>query len=246
MPKLNQIIAVVAGKKSRVQSAIDTLKGTLQKSELLNGIARVYRPKDDDGEKLPPESKRLQVRVTDMLATAEQALTELFDVTATQDVANTLANASIVVDGTTILQNVPVTTLLFLEKQLVELRTLFDKLPTLDPAEEWQYSDEAASWATKAFDTVRTKKIPRNHVLAEATKEHPAQVQVFTEDVVAGYWSTTKFSGAIPESQKRAILNRVSKLQDAVKAAREEANDAEVADVKIAKPIFAYLLGAQT
>ena len=51
-------------------------------------------------------------------------------VLATQDFANCQAKANVVVDGQTILKEVPVTHLLFLEKQLVDLRTFIDGLPT--------------------------------------------------------------------------------------------------------------------
>jgi ACT domain-containing protein len=241
MAKLNQIIAVASGKKSRAQAGITEVYHKLQKTAMLDGISRTYRPKDDDGEKLPAESKRVQLRVADALAEAQAILSDVFDVVATQDKANTTACADVAVDGKVIVPQVPVTTLLFLEKQLTDIHTLVEKLPTLDPADDWEYSAEADCWASKPYETTRTKKIPRNHVLAEATKEHPAQVNVFTEDVVVGFWQTTKFSGAIPESSKRDTLKRVRKLQDAVKAAREEANGADVKDVQIAKPLFAFI-----
>jgi hypothetical protein len=35
-------------------------------------------------------------------------------------------------------------------------------------------------------------------VKAEATEKHPAQVEVYHEDVVVGQWKTVKFSGALP------------------------------------------------
>lgn len=70
--------------------------------------------------------------------------------------------------------------------------------------------------------TVRTKKVPRNHVKAEATDKHPAQVDVYYEDVPVGYWTTVKFSGALPARRVNELLDRVEKLQQAVKFAREE------------------------
>jgi len=90
--------------------------------------------------------------------------------------------------------------------------------------------------------TTKTKKIPRNHVKAEATDKHPAQVEVYYEDVVVGYWRTVKFSGALPASRVKELLDRVDKLQQAVKFAREEANNSEVTDQHIGDRFFAYLL----
>ena len=50
MPKLNQIIAISAGKKSSAQKAITEAHHSLQKSAQLEGISRTYKPKDDEGE----------------------------------------------------------------------------------------------------------------------------------------------------------------------------------------------------
>ena len=95
--------------------------------------------------------------------------------------------------------------------------------------------------STPAVQTVRTKKIPRNHVKAEATKEHPAQVEGFYEDVAQGFWSTIKFSGALPAQRVNELLSRVEKLQQAVKFAREEANGLEVEQQKVGERVLGYL-----
>lgn len=246
MTKLCQIIAVANGKKSKAQSELTRVHHTLAKAGLLEGIARSYRPKDEEGEKLPGESKRVQFTATQGIREAAAVLSELIDVVATQDTANCEAKADVVVDGKALLPKVPVTNLLFLEKQLTDLHTFVDKLPTLDPAETWEHDGAAGTFATPPFETARTKKIPRNHVKAEATDKHPAQVDVYIEDVVAGYWSTKKFSGALPATERNGMLERVRKLQEAVKFAREEANAIEVKDVKFGKPIMEYIFGNST
>ena len=46
MPKLNQIIAISAGKKSAAQKAITEAHHSLQKTAQLEGISRTYKPKD--------------------------------------------------------------------------------------------------------------------------------------------------------------------------------------------------------
>lgn len=115
------------------------------------------------------------------------------------------------------------------------------KLPVLDAAESWEYDASADCWATEPVQTVRTKKIPRNHVKAEATDKHPAQVEVYYEDVVIGFWKTIKFSGALPARRINELLERVEKLQQAVKFAREEANNAEITQQKVGEKVFGYL-----
>jgi hypothetical protein len=241
MARLNQIIAVEKGVKSRSFQELTEAHHQLQKTTALAGIARTYRPKDEEGEQLPAESTRVQVKADEIIRRTAEILTELFDVTATKDWANVRARADVVVDGQTLLTAVPVTYLLFLEKQLVDLHTFVKKLPVLDAGETWAFDTSADSYATEPVQTTRTKKIPRNHVKAEATDKHPAQVEVYYEDVVVGYWRTVKFSGALPASRIHDLLERIEKLQQAVKYAREEANNVEVEDQRVGAKLFGYI-----
>ncbi|MEV6860557.1 hypothetical protein AB0M44_06090 [Streptosporangium subroseum] len=241
--KLNQILAVEKGVKSDTQRKVTDAYHVIQKLPLLSGLSRTYQPIDDEGESLPPESTRVQVKADDLLRDVGKTLTRLFDVTATKDWTNTVARADVVVDGHTLLEDVPVTYLLFLEKQLTDIHTLISKLPTLDPSETWTLDASTDSYRTEPVKTTRTKKVLRNHVKAEATEKHPAQVDVYTEDIVVGYWTKVAFSGAMPAARVRALIERVTKLQDAVKFAREEANVTDVTDRKVGDAIFGYLFG---
>ncbi|MEU6857645.1 hypothetical protein AB0B28_02025 [Glycomyces sp. NPDC046736] len=243
MTKLNQIIAIEKSTKTKAARVLNEAGRELSKAPLLSGISRTYQPKDEEGEQLPPESTKVQRRVEEQLRDVAEALTRLFDVVATKDRTNALATADIVVDGETLVADVPVTYLLFLEKQLGELQTFVRALPVLDAAESWTFNDAADCHATDAVKTVRTKKVPRNHVKAEATEEHPAQVEVYYEDIPVGYWTTVKFSGAAPAKRVTQLAERVEKLQTAVKFAREEANGTEVVDEKVGAKVFGYLLG---
>jgi hypothetical protein len=243
VPKLNQIIAVEKGVKSKSFADLTEAHHALQKTAPLAGISRVYQPKDEEGEQLPAESTKVQIKAEDVLRQVSESLTRLFDVTATKDWSNRTARADIVVDERTIAREVPVTYLLFLEKQLVDLHTFVKKLPVLDAAESWTRDDSSDSWKTEAVRTNRTKKVPRNHVKAEATEKHPAQVDVYYEDVAVGYWTTVKFSGALPAKRVNDILDRVLKLQTAVKFAREEANNVDVTDQRVGAAVFGYLFG---
>lgn len=244
MTKLNQIVAVEQGVKSATHSEISRLLEDAQRTQKdgpLHGIARTYTPRDDQGEQLPPESTRVQIKIDDLLDRAATVLTRLFDVTATKDWTNCDATADVTINGQVLLGDVPATYLLFLEKRLGELHDLVAKLPTLDPSETWSYSTEAGCWVTDPVMTTRTKKIPRNHVLAEATPHHPAQVQTYTEDVVVGTWRTVKFSGALPAERVREILRRITALQEGVVYARQAANNRDVTDQRVGKKVFDYL-----
>ncbi|HSU66930.1 MAG TPA: hypothetical protein VLJ39_08670 [Tepidisphaeraceae bacterium] len=228
---------------SRTVKEFTEIHKEMQKHELLSGISRTYQPADEDGEQLPPESKQVQVRVTDKIRQAREALIDLLDVVITQDAANCEAKADLVVDGKTLAKDVPVTNLLFLEKQLTDLHTFIDKLPTLDPAEEWTFDKNKDFYVTPPTRTVRTKKVSKPIVLHPPTKEHPAQTQLVQEDVTAGHWSTVKFSGAVAARDRNEMLARVNKLSEAVKFAREQANSNEVKDRKIGAVILDYLFG---
>lgn len=241
MPKLNQIIAIEKGIKSGSDRTVTKTQKSFARKELLQGIARTYQPRDDDGEVLPPESKLVQVRVSEGLKTVSDALTELFDITATKDWSNQEAKANVVVDGNVLVEGAPVSYLLFLEKQLGDLLATVRNLPTLDPGEKWDFDPNSNAYTTEVVRTTRTKKVPRNHVKAEATEHHPAQVDVYYEDVVVGHWNTIKFSGAVPATRVQELVRRIEGVRRAVKFAREEANSASVENQKIGERLFAYL-----
>ncbi|HXR71662.1 hypothetical protein [Actinocrinis sp.] len=243
MTKLNQIIAVEKGVKSKSFQELTEAHHAVQKAALLSGISRTYQPKDEEGEQLPPESTRVQIKAEEVLRQTAATLTRLFDVTATKDWANCVAKADVTVDGRTLVKDVPVSYLLFLEKQLTDLHTFVKKLPILDAAESWAHDPSSDSWKTEPVRTVKTKKVPRNHVKAEATEKHPAQVEVYYEDIPVGYWTTVKFSGSLPARRVNELLERVEALQNAVKFAREEANGTSVTDQHVGEAVFGYLFG---
>lgn len=241
--KLNQVIAVANGKKTQAHKTTTEIYQKLQKPELLAGISRTYRPVDENGDKLPPEKKLVQLRAREAIKVARGAYTDLINIVATMDYANTRASSDLVVDGKVLLEKVPVTHLLFLEKQLIDLRTFVEKLPVLDPAESWTFSEAQDCYASEPADTRSTKKVMRNHVKAKATDKHPEQVDVYTEDTLVGYWSTIKFSGAIPAKEKNDMIERVQKLQEAVKVAREHGNSIEVENKEVATPLLNFIFG---
>jgi hypothetical protein len=247
MTKINQLLAIEKGLKNKTLRVETDLYHDLDKKPLFAGLSRKYTPKDEeDGDRLPPESVAVQFKATDIIDQLVQSLSRLIDVTATKDAANTGAKADVVVDGAVIAADVPVTTLMFFEKKIEELAAFIKRLPVLDPTSEWTYDPNRSVFVAAPVETVRTKKLPRNHVLAEATKEHPAQVQIFTEDVIVGTWEKTEFSGAMPADERNAIATRLEKLRTAVKFAREEANNTEVVDVHYGDSFLTYLFQGGT
>lgn len=227
--KLNQVIAMTPSRKSDGEKTLTEMNNKVfKKPELFSGITRHYEPLRDDGERFPDENKLPQFRVGEVLKRVSNELRDMFDVVATQDYANTAAKADVVVDKQVLLKSVPVTYLLFLEKRLVDLHTFVDNMPVLDPAESWGYDKNKDFFVTDQYKTSKTKKQKVKMTLSEPTEHHPAQVHVYDDDVVIGYWTNQKFSGAVEARFKNDMLERIRKLQDAVKCAREEANSTNV------------------
>lgn len=241
VPKLNQVLAIEKGVKSRSYSLVTSLHKLTQKPVLFGGFSKNYEPKDEDGEKFPPESQKVQIGVQQAIKQVKKALTELFDITMTKDRANQEAKADLVVDGKTLATDVPATTLLFLEKQLTDMTTFVQKLPVLDAQFEWFKDEESGLYKTKAVLTHKTKKVQKPIVLYQATKEHPAQTQLISEDLVIGHWHTVKQSGAIPASKRDEMLERLELLTKAVKFAREAANSQEAPKQELGASVLSYI-----
>lgn len=240
--RLSQVIAVEKQVKSKVNSEGSELHKANQKPDLFNGLSRTYEKKDEDGEELPPEQKLVQQRATENLDRWTELWTELLDVVATKDWGNTTTKTDLVVDGETLLKDVPVTYLIWLEKQLDDFRTFVANLPTLEPGKAWKYDESSGLHATEPVKTARHKKVPRVLLKVEATEHHPAQAEVVHDDVLIGYWSNVSTSGALPDSRRRQLLDRVDQLKKAVKQAREEANSEKIEQREVGRVLAQWIM----
>lgn len=239
--KLSHIVAVHKSVKATAAATLTNAHHKAQRGDNLKGQVRVHQPLDDNEIAQPTQSQKIQYTAKEILLEVANGLCRLFDVEATQDFGNTVAFADVEVDGRVLVHQAPVSYLLFLEKQLVDLGTFIKKLPVLDATESWTYDEGAGHFRTEPVKTVSNKKVYRNHVKAEATDKHPAQVEVYTEDIPVAYWSTTKFSGALPATQVKELSERVVKLQEAVKVAREKANATEVENKVVGETVLGWL-----
>jgi hypothetical protein len=229
---LSQVVAIEKSTKNTVYSELTKAYHNLQKPDLITGLQRTYQPHEDAGERFPDESKVVQLRVEDVLRDVSRRLAKLFDVTGTRDYTNMVANADVVVNGVVLVANAPVTYLLFLEKQLKDLRALVLKLPTLDPTKVWAYDPDQRIHVASPVVTSRSKKVIKTLVKYEATDRHPAQTEVYQEDVAVGNWTAIHQSGAMSVARRDDLLARLETLTEAVKFARESANRTDVVDVR--------------
>lgn len=244
MPKLGQIVAVEQTAKSRAENALTQAYHLLQKDAPLSGQERTYQPIADEGEQLPPESEKVMVRADDVIENVNVVLAEALDVAATKDWTNTTAKADVKIDGNAILTGVPISHLLFLEKQLVGIHTFVKKLPTLNPAYDWHEDTASGLFKTDPITTTKNKKTPHNHVKwAPPTPEfkQDAQVETYFTDDPIGHWTTIKLSGAIEAPRVAEMLRRVETLQRAIKFAREEANQAQTVNVQVGQKILDFV-----
>ncbi len=245
MKKLNQVIAIEKGIKSRSYATVSDLHKISLKPDLFNGFTKTYQKKDEEGEDYPQEKKKVIHTAVEQIDGLCTTLTEMFDITATKDYANCNALADIIVEGKCLASGVPATFLLFLEKQINDIRSFVEALPVLDESEDWTFDVNSGQYKTETTTTHKSKKVQKPIVLSEATKEHPAQTQLISDDVLVGYWNTVKYSGALPVPIKQGILTRIEKFSSAVKCAREEANNVEASNVNIGNNILQYIFVSQ-
>lgn len=240
--KLCQLVAIEKGFKASVNKELTSAHHANR--DAFVGFSKVYTPKETEGETLPPESKKVQITVADVLANLKPQIARLFDIVAAKETTNAQAKADVVVDGKVLVADAPVTLLLFLEKQLNDLHTFVSKFPVLSQDQDWTWDANANLWRAQTRQTQRTKKVNRPLQLAAATDKHPAQVQLVTEDVFVGTWDATNLSGEASPAERKKILERIETLQQAVKFARESANGIDVVDKKIGQPVIDFIFGS--
>lgn len=241
--KLNQIVAIEHATKPRAYAEITALNKLIQQESGFFGLSRIYQPIADDGVKLPSESKRVSVRMEEIASRIERTYSEWYAVAARKDWTNQKANADIKIGDRVLLPGVPVTFLLFLEKQLTDLRALMNRAPILPEDENWKWDNAISLWVSEPVSTHRTDKVQMPITLYPATDKHPAQTQMVVKDVLVGHWSTIKQSGAMSREEKDKVLERIQVLIDAVKVARVEANMVEeIKPPNVGEAIFGFLM----
>ena len=245
--RLSEIIAVEKGIKNRVNTATSELYKVLLKTEKFSGYQKTYVAKNEDGDSIPPERKEVELRAEDVLLQDAKLYTELVDVILTKDMGNRVASADVEVNGTALLSNVPATTLLYLEKLLLDVRSFVERLPVLDAGSIWTYDANARLYRSEPSATNRTKKVEKALVLYDAVVRDgvgiPAQTKTTSEDITIGTYTKVEQCGAMPLPRKEKILARVDELLISVRQARTRANTVEVEQSKIGQVLFDYLLG---
>jgi hypothetical protein len=239
--QLHQILPVLKSKQDQMAKGLDEARRALGNPTALGGFTKTYTPKDEEGDRLPSEGKRIQYNAADIATLVAENWIKLLDLIATKEYANTEAKADVVIGARTLVHDAPVSYLLSLEKLVTEMLAFVNALPTLDPALEWSPADLPGHWKAAPVDTVKTKKIMKPVVMYDATDKHPAQVKEVGEDVLVGYWKMTQFSGALPAAQVQGMKDRLVQLREAVLHAREKANSIVVTEQDQARAVVEFV-----
>jgi hypothetical protein len=249
MPTLANQVAKRMNYKDRAEDAYTGVHQAAAKKGLQNGHVRTYRPYSLDAsgnprpeDTRPEDSQLVQVRCRELLHDTERILVPLIDSELTVDAGNQHASADIVIDGHAIATDVPVTTLIWLANRLSNMQTLLAKFPLVDPAQEWEWDAAGDCWRSAPVVTQATQKVWKALVKHPGTDKHPPQTESYQSDEYVGEWTRVNFSGSMKASEVRELSGRVTKMSQAVEAARQEAAKVQVPDRHIGADIFAYLL----
>lgn len=256
--RLAAVLGLREGAQQRSHEALTALHKLAQHAGGYVGHRRTYKPDkvDDQGQPLdkadtkPDDLKKVELNAEQVVRDMAGAVSRFYDLQLTMDEADTQARSDVVIElpdgGTqTILRAVPVTTLMFLEKRLkTDIQTFLRKLPVQDPSRDWTQSPSAdvGIYQTPTTETVSTKKTKRWEEIAPATREHKAQVISWDEDLRSGIWETVNYTGALPPRRYGELLERLDLLLNAVRTARERANQVEVERRQCGDAIMNFIL----
>lgn len=249
--KLHELLAVHSNHETQVEKTSGELRDTFTKKEQRFRETLVVIQWNEQGKPdTKEEQSALQSTVADELNWISGFFANAVDVEHQIDKANQIAVADVILDDegeTVILRNMPATTLLSLEKRLNKFQELCATIPTLDPTKAFEIDTtfrKPGVYKSREVVAPKTAKFERPLVLAEATKEHPAQVQLRSYDEVVGHRHSVEWSGMITPAAKADIHARVDQLIRAVKKARARANAVEIdTSAKIGKVLFDFIIG---
>lgn len=247
MTQLHGLLAVMAD-TTNAAAAIqaETINTFNKKPDHFKGSTRNVLFLDDNrtGENTS-DTKELVSTVHDKIGYTFNQVGRHYDVLLQLEEANSRAKADLVVDGQLIAKDLPATFLLGMENRLKALRDVLFAIPTIEPSITW--SDDEVSgvgvYRSAPLVSFKTEKVLKSKVLYEATKEHPAQIEKWTEDTAVAKIETVHKSGMLSPLDKSAMLGRMDKMITAVKLARQKANSVEVNNIHVSQDLFKYILG---
>ena len=248
MGKLHEHLAVEPSLEGTANKIIQETTKAFKDGYLFQGFLKrleMFAEEDKASDEVTDRLERTTT-VSEKLAYMREFVEEYYDCVYQKDLTNQMAKADVVIDGATIAEQVPATFLLGMEKRLKQIRGVLEMAPTLPQGVKWEDAPEEGQGVYKTAEpkvTFKTRKTKRSMIVAPATKEHKAQVQVWDDTENCGKYIETHTSGALTPAEKSNLLGRLDKLFKAIKQARERANCETVPESKIAKNFLGYILG---
>lgn len=250
MTKLHELLAGETNLENQANKCRTDLVETFAKKRHLFEEKRLVFTPSEEGKPAQIEAQsEMASTVTKELAWIQGHLTKALDASFQVADTNTRAAADIILDddkNTILAKSVPATALLELEKRCVEVQQLIAAIPTLDPAKGFKEDKDRGAGIYRARELVktRTQKQPKVIIKYEATKEHPAQTEMFSIDAPIGIINEQEWSALITPGDKSALFDRIEMLTRAVRRARSRANDTEVdLTKKIGKSLLNFVFG---
>jgi hypothetical protein len=249
MGKLYEQLAVdndLSGKAKKIME--ETINTFSKKHNLFEGFTKRLSYFEDgrqDESRVLDEDVELSDTVKDKLNYMSKSVINHLDSLGAKDKSNQVANADVVVNGEIIFKNLPATLLLSMEKKIVEIRRVFEAIPTIAPGVAWEVAGEIGEDVyklSKMEETLKTETKVIFKSVAKATDKHPEQIAQVSETNNIGVYKKQKFSGMLRPSEKSEMLQRIDILMGAVKKARQRANSVEIAECNIGRVLFDFIL----
>jgi len=249
--QLHQLLAVEVARETSAKGAIERFVMLCSRlADRFTGhhkTLKMFDDKEKSQEEVGEEINKLDTTAPAELKGIQEDIITWLDVLFQKECTNQKAKANFVVDGKTIAEDVPATYFLAIESRLKKIKEAISAMPTLQSGIDWEKAEDLGDdiWRTKNPDkSDKTMKTYVSKEMSPATKEHPAQIKEWAENIKVGMFSTIKYSGAITIADKNAMLARCNKMQIALKECRQEANRTEVDTRKVGKEIMSFITGS--
>jgi hypothetical protein len=248
--RIHQLLPACEEAKNRERQIAQESVGVFNKpNERLDGYVKTLRMEDNNRafeEAGQGEAKEIVTTVIERLKYETEFIARSLDAQLQLSSANQAAIASIELPGGEVIDGLPATFLLDLEKWLTKKREDLKQAPTYDGTKAWEKDSEAQFAGvrkTKAPETKnKTEKQELPVTLFEGNDKHPPQVELKQRDIVVGKYETTYVTGRLSPAEKNVMLGGLDKLLLTVKRARALANEQIVDPREIGEKIWKSIL----
>jgi len=247
--KLHELLAVEGDLEGKAKLVLDEAANTFSKKpeHFIEQVRDLIMFDEARQNENTHESSAMVTTVGQKLSYIRRPVVRYYDALASKDATNQQAKADLVVEDVTLLSDVAATTLLALESKLKHLRGVFEAIPTLQPGMKWEPDAAFGDGVYRAAEDIkrnRTEKVIQHKVLYEATKEHPAQIEKWTQDTPVGDIITKSWSGMWTPAQKAEAIGRIDQLIQGAKKARQRANRQDVVETKVGDILFDFIMSS--